>query len=440
MDILIINGLLIDPAQNMEQPGNLLIMNNGIAGIIDEEAYTVKGDKAVIKKYPHREFTVVDVSGKWVVPGLIDMHTHLRDPGYEYKEDIITGTRAAMIGGFTSVCAMPNTKPVNDNKSVTHYMISKAEKYGYANLFPIGALSKGSEGAELSEIYDLVDAGIVAVSDDGMPVASAELLRRALLYLKPLGIPVIDHPEDLSLSKWGYMNEGITAVKLGLNGIPQTAESVAVARDILIAGETGSRLHLAHISTRYSVELVRWAKKMGIPVTCEVTTHHFSLNESAVDGYNTNAKVNPPLRSEHDRQAVLEAIADGTIDCIVTDHAPHCYDEKEIEFDRALNGISGLETALGLSLKLVHDKIINKKRFVDLMSVKPAGILNLKNKGMLKPGADADITIIDPDQKWIVDKDKFVSKGRNTPFQGMELKGKSYMTIVRGKIHGNTSA
>jgi dihydroorotase len=438
MNILIINGLLIDPSQNTEQTGSLLIEDGIIKGIVDPKSYTIKGDTAFAKGQQDKAFTVIDASGKWVVPGLIDMHVHMRDPGYEYKEDIITGTMAAMSGGFTSVCAMPNTRPINDNKTVTRYMISKANDAGYANLFPIAAVSKGSEGAELSEIYDLVDAGAIAISDDGMPVASAGLLRKAMLYIKPIGIPLIDHPEDLSLSKTGYMNEGVASVKLGLNGIPQTAESVAVARDIMIAGETGSRLHLAHLSTRYSIELIRWAKKMGIPVTCEVTTNHFSLNEDAADGYNTNAKVNPPLRSERDRQAVLDAIADGTIDCIVTDHAPHGHDEKEIEFDKASNGISGLETSVGLSLKLVHDKIINKKQFVQLMSYAPSAILNLKNKGTFKTGADADVTIIDPDKKWLVDKDKFVSKGKNTPFHGMELKGRAIMTILGGKIHGNT--
>jgi dihydroorotase len=438
MDILIINGLLIDPSLDMEQIGSLLIEGNTISGIVDPKSYTIKGDKAFVKSRPDREFTVIDAKGKWVVPGLIDIHTHMRDPGYEYKEDIETGTRAAMIGGFTSVCAMPNTRPVNDNKSITMYMCSKAKASGYAHLFPIAAVSKGSEGAELSEIYDLVDAGAVAVSDDGMPVSSAGFLRKALLYVKPIGIPIVDHPEELSLSKSGYMNEGIASVNLGLNGIPQTAESIAVARDILLAGETGSRLHLAHISTGYSIDLVRWAKKMGIPVTCEATPHHFSLTEEAVKGYDTNAKVNPPLRSEQDRQALIEAISDGTIDCIVTDHAPHNYDEKEIEFDKALNGISGIETSLGLSLKLVHNGIIDKKRLVRLMSEKPALIMNLKNKGTFKTGADADITIIDPDERWTVDKNKFVSKGKNTPFHGMELRGRASMTITGGTIHDNT--
>jgi len=437
MNIIIINGLIIDPSQNLEQVGSLVIENGIIKGIVDPKSYILKGDTALLDG---KEFTIIDAKNKWVVPGLIDIHVHLRDPGYEYKEDIITGTMAAMMGGFTSVCAMPNTKPVNDNKTVTHYMISKAKEAGYSNVFPIGAVSKASEGVELSEVYDLVDAGAIAISDDGMPVASAGLLRKALLYIKPIGIPLVDHPEELSLSKTGYMNEGLTSVKLGLNGIPTSAESVAVARDIMIAAETGSRLHLAHVSTKHSLELIRWAKKMGIPVTCEVTTHHFSLTEEAVNGYNTNAKVNPPLRSESDRQAILEAIADGTVDCIVTDHAPHSYDEKEIEFDKALNGISGLETSLGLSLKLVHDHIIDKKQLIKLMSYAPASILNLKNKGTLRSGADADITIIDPEQKWVVDKDKFVSKGKNTPYHGMELRGRALMTILGGKIHGNTRA
>ncbi len=436
MNLIIVNGLLIDPAQNIEKSGTLLIMDNVISGIIKEGDYSIYCERATVKDHPGKECEIIDAAGKWVVPGLIDMHTHMRDPGYEYKEDIATGTMAAMAGGFTSICAMPNTRPVNDNKAVTRYMIEKAAAAGHASLFPIAAVSKGCAGTELSEIYDLIDAGAVAVSDDGLPVASADLLRKALLYIKPTGIPLIDHPEEPSLSKSGYMNEGVMSVKLALNGIPQTAESVAVARDILIAGETGSRLHLAHVSTRYSVELVRWAKKMGIPVTCEVATHHFSLNEDAVDGYSTNAKVNPPLRSERDRQAILGAIADGTVDCIVTDHAPHSYDEKEIEFDKASNGIAGLETALGLSLKLVQDKIIDKKRLVELMSYTPSVVLNLKKKGTFKPGSDADVTIIDPDGQCTVDKDKFLSKGRNTPYHGMALKGRAVMTITGGKVHG----
>lgn len=440
MDILIINGLLIDPSQNMEQQGDLLIENNTISGIVDQKSYNVNGDRARVKGHESKEFIVIDAKGRWVVPGLIDIHTHMREPGYEYKEDIETGTKAAMAGGFTSICAMPNTKPINDNKSITQYMISKAKSFGYVHLFPIAAVSKGSEGAELSEIYDLVDAGAVAVSDDGLPVLSAGFMRKALLYVKPIGIPVVDHPEELSLSKSGYMNEGIVSVKLGLNGIPQTAESIAVARDIMLAGETGSKLHLAHISTRYSIELVRWAKKMGIPVTCEATPHHFSLTDDAVDGYNTNAKVNPPLRSEQDRKALIDAIADGTVDCIVTDHAPHGYDEKEIEFDKALNGISGIETSLGLSLKLVHNGIIDKKRLIQLMSQRPAQIMNLKNKGTFKAGSDADVTIIDPAKTWTVDKTRFVSKGRNTPFHGMELKGRAIMTITGGTMHGNISS
>lgn len=438
MNILIINGLFIDPSQDMERTGALLIEGSTITGAVDPAVYTIQGDTAFLKADKNKTYTVIDAAGAWVVPGLIDMHVHLRDPGYEYKEDIVTGTRAAMAGGFTSVCAMPNTRPVNDNKAITGYMIAKAREAGYAHLFPIAAISKASQGIELAEVYDLVDAGAVAISDDGMPVSSADLLRKALLYIKPLGIPLIDHPEEVSLSKTGYMNEGVASVRLGLNGIPQSAESVAVARDIMIAAETGSRLHLAHLSTRYSVELVRWAKKLCIPVTCEVTTNHFSLNEDAVNGYNTNAKLNPPLRSERDRQAVLEALADGTIDCIVTDHAPHGYDEKEVEFDKALNGITGLETSVGLSLKLVHERVISRKRLVQLMSQAPAAIVNLKNKGTLKKGADADITIIDPDAAWTVDKNKFVSKGRNTPFHGMELNGRAVMTITGGTIHGTT--
>ncbi len=440
MNILIINGLVIDPSQELERQSHLLIHEKNIAGIIEPSAFTLKGDRAVVKGYEGDEFTIVDANGKWVVPGLIDMHAHLRDPGYEYKEDIISGTKAGASSGFTSICVMPNTKPVNDNKSVTMYMISKAKEYGYTNVFPICAVSKGSEGKELAEIYDLVEAGAVAISDDGKPVASASLMRKALLYVKPLGVSVIDHAEELSLSEAGYMNEGVEAVKLGLKGVPSSAESTMVARDILLADETGSRLHVAHVSASRSVELIRWAKKMYIPVTCEATPHHFTLNESAVSGYDTNAKVNPPLRSEKDRQGILEAISDGTIDCIASDHAPHSRDEKEIEFDKSLNGISGIETVVGLSLKLFHEGIIDKKRFVQLLSTNPARIMKLKNKGTLVKGADADVTIIDPEIKWVVDRNRFISKGKNTPFHGMKLKGRAFMTIVGGKISGNIGA
>jgi dihydroorotase len=375
----------------------------------------------------------IDARGKLVVPGLIDIHVHLRDPGYEYKEDIVTGTRAAAAGGFTSVACMPNTNPVNDNKAVTLYIRRKAAEEGSVNVFPVGSITKGLKGESLAEMGELKEAGCLAVSDDGRPVCNGELMRRALEYARPFGLTVISHAEDISLVGEGVMNEGFVATELGLKGIPWVAEDAAVARDVMLAEFAGARLHVAHVSTRGAVEIVRAAKKRGVRVTCEATPHHFALTDDAVRGYNTNAKMNPPLRSAEDVAAVRAGLADGTIDAIATDHAPHHLDEKNVEFNIALNGIVGLETALPLSLRLVEDGVLPLKDVIGRLTIGPARALGIP-RGTLEVGAAADVTVIDPELKWTVAADKLLSKSKNTPFDGWKLKGAATHTIVGGKV------
>jgi len=434
MNVLIKNGHVLDPSQGIDGPGDILIE----AGIIKE---IKTGDALARDEGAKREsgsgasgIRTIDAGGLLIVPGLIDMHVHLREPGFEYKETIRTGTLAAVKGGFTTVCCMPNTSPVNDHASVTEFIIRKAKQEGHCTVHPIGAITKGQRGEELAEIGTMKSEGCIAFSDDGQPVMNSTVMRRALEYSKAFNVPVISHSEDLTLSEGGVMNEGLIAVTLGLRGIPAEAEQVMIFRDILLAELTGGRLHIAHVSTAGSVNLVREAKKRGINVTAETCPHYFSVTEDAVRGYSTNAKVNPPLRTSRDVEAIKEGLTDGTIDVIATDHAPHHADEKSRPFDMAPFGISGLETALGLSLGLVEEGILTRNQLVERLTVNPARILGL-GKGTLTAGSEAELVVIDEKREYEVKAEEFLSKGRNTPFDGRVLKGMPVFTICKGKIY-----
>ncbi len=419
MKLIIKAGRVIDPANGLDAVRDILVED----GVIVQVTESISAEDA----------ESVDATGKLVVPGLIDIHTHLRDPGFEYKEDIISGTRAAAAGGVTSLACMPNTAPVNDTLAVTRYIIDKAKTEGSANVFPVGCISHGMQGEVLAEMGELKAGGCVAFSDDGKPVVSSELMRRAFEYADTFDAPLISHAEDKSLVGEGCMNEGPIATELGLKGIPWVAEDAATARDIMLAEFTGGRLHVAHVSTKGSVELVRQAKARGVRVTCEATPHHFMLTEEAVRGYDTNAKMNPPLRNSIDLAAVRAGLADGTIDAIATDHAPHHYDEKNVEFNLALNGIVGLETLLPLALQLVRDGVLDLSQAVALMTCRPAAIIGV-NRGTLSVGAIADIAVIDPDLEWTVEPNMFYSKGRNTPFAGLSVRGAALKTILAGRV------
>ncbi len=419
MKLLVQGGRLIDPANNIDGQLDILIADGKISAV----GKNLKADGAEI----------IDATGKLVTPGLVDIHVHLRDPGYEYKEDIVSGTRAAAAGGFTSVACMPNTKPIIDNKEVTRYIIDKAEKEGFARVFPVGSITKGLDGDCISEMGDMQEAGCVAFSDDGKPVTSSELMRCALEYSKPFDTVIISHAEDLDLVGSGVMNEGFVATELGLKGIPWVAEDAATARDVMLAEFTGSRLHIAHVSTKGSVEILRTAKKRGVRVTGEAAPHHFMLTDEAVRGYNTNAKMNPPLRSAEDMAAVRAGLADGTLDAIATDHAPHHIDEKNVEFNIAMNGVTGLETALPLTLELVADKVIDLNRAIELLTSGPSKALNLP-VGSLSEGAPADVTIIDLEKDWTVVAADMISKSKNTAFAGRKLKGAAVATILNGQL------
>jgi dihydroorotase len=420
MKLLLKGGRVVDPATKTD----------GIADVLCEEGRISR----VAHDIAPGDARVLALKGMVVAPGFVDMHCHLREPGQEWKETIESGTRAAAAGGFTAVACMPNTVPVNDERSVTEYIRARAKEKSSIRVYPIGAISKGLKGEELAEIGDLVAGGAVAVSDDGRPVVSGTLFRKALEYASMFGIPVIDHCEDLDLSDGGVLNEGIVSTVLGLKGWNHTAEEVMVFRDLTLARETGARVHIAHASTAGSVALVRDARARGAKATLEVTPHHFSLTEEACRDFDTHAKMNPPLRTEADRRAILEGIADGTVDAIATDHAPHHADEKSVEFARAPFGIVGLETAVSLALdRLVEGGVIGLARLVDLFSVGPSRILGLPG-GTLAPGAPADITVLDPARRVVVDASRFRSKARNTPFDGWTLKGGPVATIVGGMV------
>ncbi len=421
MSLLITGGFIVDPSQGLEEPRDVLIKDGRIVALEPPGIIPPKGRR------------VIKAEGLVVTPGLIDMHVHLREPGEEYKETIESGTAAAARGGFTAVACMPNTKPVNDNASVTRYILDRAAGVGRARVYPVGAISQGSLGTQLSEYGELKAAGCVAVSDDGLPVMNAMLMRRALEYARTFDLLVISHAEDLNLRGEGVMHEGKVSVRLGLKGIPAAAEEVMVHRDICLARLTGAKLHLAHLSTAGSVALVREAKRAGVQVTAETAPHYFTLTEEAVADFDTRAKVNPPLRSEADRAAIIDGLADGTLDAIACDHAPHSVLEKDVEFQAAAFGLIGLETSLGLSLRLVHDGFLSLGRLIEALSTRPAQILGVPG-GTLAPGAPADLTLIDLQRPWTVDAAAFASKSRNCPFDGWTLKGKAVMTLRQGKV------
>jgi dihydroorotase len=420
MKLLIKGGTVINPGENSVVEQDVLISEGKIAKTGRNLSSAGAG--------------VIDARGKLVVPGLIDMHVHLREPGYEAKETLLTGARAAVRGGFTAVACMPNTKPVTDNAALVSYINSTGAALNLARIYPIGAITRGSKGEELAEMGDMKKAGAIAFSDDGQPVQDAALMRRAMQYARMLGMTIISHCENKELSAGGAMHEGYVSTLLGLKGIPASAEEVMVARDIILAGETGCRLHIAHVSTAGSVRLIREAKVRGIDVTAEVTPHHFTLTDEAVAGYDTSTKVNPPLRTAADVAAVKEGLADGTIDVIATDHAPHTIEEKDVEYDRAPFGMAGLETALGLVwTELVEGGVLTPLQAVTKMTLHPARVLNIPG-GTLVAGAPADITIIDPAASETVDPLLFESKGRNTPFAGRVLKGLPWAVMVGGRL------
>jgi dihydroorotase len=422
--VLLRGGRLVDPSQGLNEVGDLLVSGGKIEAIGRVGEVRRDGDA----------LETIECAGLVVSPGFVDVHCHLREPGREEVETIATGARAAAAGGFTAVCAMPNTDPVTDNQAAVGFIIRQAMRAGGARVFPIGAISIGQQGKTLAEFGEMVGAGAVAVSDDGRPVVSAQLMRTALEYARTFGIPVADHCEEPTLAANGDMNEGIVSARLGLKGIPAEAEEIMAIRDILLARLTGGHIHLCHMSTKGSVELIRWGKDRGINVTAEVCPHHLSLTEDAVEGYDTNAKMNPPLRTAADVAALQEAVKDGTIDVIATDHAPHHYDEKEREFADAPNGIVGLETALAVNLTwLVHRGVIDVTTLVERMACAPARLFKLPG-GTLRRGSAGDVTVFDPDVEWTVDPARFRSKGRNTPYAGQTLRGRVELTLVGGGV------
>lgn len=425
--ILIQNARLIDPAAGVDAVASLLVEDGKVSSI----------NTGAAQGAAPGGIEVLDAKGLWLLPGLIDMHVHLREPGQEGKETIASGTRAAAAGGVTTLVAMPNTVPATDSVAILELVKAKAKAEGVVNVLPSAAITRGRQGAELTEIGELAKAGAVLLTDDGDGVMNAELMRRALEYASMFGLPLMQHCEDKNLSAEGVMNEGAVSVRLGLKGQPKSAEAVMAGRDILLAEATGGRVHMGHLSGRASIELVRAAKARGLKnVSCETAPHFFTLTDEWIlrNDYSTDGKMNPPLGSEDDRAAVIQGLKDGTIDAIATDHAPHSSLDKNVEFDKAAFGILGLETSLALTLnELVHTNVISASRAVELLSSNPAKLLGLKNKGTLRVGADADLVLVNPDEVWTVDAEKFLSKSRNTPFHGMKLRGRVRKTMVSGK-------
>jgi dihydroorotase len=426
MKVIINNGYIVNPAFDFEGNGNILIENGRIVWI--------RGCMESANDIDSQGAQVIDAKGLLVLPGLLDMHAHLREPGFEHKETIKTGCAAALHGGFTAVCCMPNTNPPNDSEEVTRYILGKAAEAAMSRVFPIGAVTKGQQGSELVDFESLCRAGCVAFSDDGKPVINSAVMRKALEYSRYMGRPIISHCEDSALAEGGVMNEGSFSASLRLKGIPGAAEEIMVSRDAILAGMTGGKLHIAHVSTRGSVELIRRAKNDGVNITAETCPHYFSTTERAVKFFRTYAKVNPPLRTEEDVEAIKEGLRDGTIDVIATDHAPHHRDEKDLDFDSAPFGISGLETALGLSLGLLHSGTLSIREIVEKMALNPARILGLE-RGALKEDSEADILIVDPNIEWRVNADEFESMGKNTPFAGCLLRGRAEALISGDNIY-----
>ena len=423
--LLIQGGRLIDPSQGIDENGSLLITEGKIS-------WLGKGEVTP----PQLDYDVLKAEGLVVCPGFIDLHCHLRQPGFEEKETIATGTQAAARGGFTTICCMPNTNPPLDSQATIDYVKSTAVTEGVVCVLPIGCVSKGRKGEELAEMGELASAGVVGYSDDGNPVADSRLMRQALDYGRALDLPIIDHCEDTTLTEGSQMNEGIISTKLGLKGMPSAAEEIMATRNLALAQLTGARLHIAHVSTEGSVDLIRRAKDKGIKVTAEVTPHHLTLTEEKVLGYNTNAKVNPPLRTKRDIEALIQGLKEGVIDIIATDHAPHTEADKQCEFGMAAFGISGLETALGSLMSLVHDEQLTLATLISKLTYEPARIIDNKYRklGTLAIGTPADVTIFNPEMEWLVDTKAFASKGKNTPLAGSMLKGKVMATIFQGKL------
>lgn len=424
-ELIIINGRVIDPFNDIDSEQTVVVRDGKISSL-------EKAGKKNLQKFGSAK--VIDAKGGVVCPGFVDTHVHLREPGYEYKEDIVSGTKAAVAGGFTTICCMPNTSPVNDTASVTEYILKRAAVDGFARVLPVAAISKGLKGETMADIGDQAKAGVVALTDDGKPVMNALLLRRVAEYALGFDLPIMDHCEDLNLTSSGVMHEGSVSTELGLRGIPAAAEESHIARDIALARQTGAHFHITHVSTAAGLEMIRQAKKKKLPITCDVTPHHLTLTDESVRGYSTNMKVNPPLRPASDVKELIKGLVDGTIDAIVTDHAPHGVIEKELGFDTASFGMIGLETALPVLLQLVHDKKISMKKLVALLT---SGLNVLKGKDVstgFKKGSVADITVFNPDEKVTINADDFYSKSRNTPFDNFKLKGKVLYTILGGEV------